>query len=203
MAGALRQPAPVKIFRSAHAAGRATGPSVVAIGKFDGLHLGHRRLLRLALRRARLLRLPCLALSFDPLPFEYFAGEIRPPLMSVAERVAGLAALGLDGVVLLPFDRQLACLAPEAFARDVLARALRARHVFVGENFCFGRERAGNSETLGVLGALYDFSVRAVPLLRRGGAPVSSSAVRALLAAGRREQARRLLGPPLVKAMAG
>lgn len=184
----------MKVFRSAGAAGRQAPSSVGVIGKFDAMHLGHRRLVSAAVKRARALKTGCLAVTFDPLPAADGAG-----ILTLEERLALLAALGVDAAVLLPFSKRLACLAPGSFARDVLAGALRLIDVYVGENFCFGRDRAGDADLLGELGRELGFSVHALPLARAAGKPVTTERVRALLCAGRRADAAKLLWRPAVK----
>ncbi len=184
----------MKTFSSAFAAGRERPGAVVALGKFDGLHRGHRRLLRAAARSARALAAACLVVTFDPSPEAFFGLGPGRPLTSRAELPALLGRLGVDGVVFLPFGRALACQAPRAFARDVLARALRAAEVWVGEDFCFGRDRAGRVEHLADFGREYGYRTRAVPLLRDGKEKISSSRIRVLLARGDTARAERLLG---------
>src|SRR5690606_10112761 len=114
--------------------------SVVCIGAFDGLHLGHRALLRHAAERARSLGVAAVALSFEPLPREFFAREAKPPrLMLPRAKVQGMCALGIDRVGLLRFDAALASMPAEAFVRTVLGSRLSAREVWVGPDFRFGK----------------------------------------------------------------
>lgn len=184
----------MKVFCSPWEAGRWGEGPVVAIGKFDGVHLGHQALLAAARALAKNLKRRLLVVTFSPLPQEIFADDSFQPLMSLERRLALLAEQGAQAALVLPFSRKLACQAPEAFARDTVAGALKAAAVFVGENFCFGKGRAGTVHTLRRLGEELGFSTHAVPLVTVDGRPVSSSAIRALLAAGRRHEAERLLG---------
>lgn len=184
------------VFRGAHEAGRwAQGP-VVAIGKFDAVHLGHKMMIAQAVRRARAFSRRCLLVTFDPLPQQYFSPGSEP-LLGLEERLLQLAKLGADAALLLPFNGVLACAAPEAFARDILRDTLGAVSVFVGANFCFGKDRAGTLDTLRELGQECGFEVHGVPLLELDGQAVSTSRIRALLRDGKRKQAERLLGRKL------
>lgn len=187
----------MRIFRNPLEAGRALPGAVVTIGKFDAVHRGHQRVIRFALEKADALGKPCVVLSFDPSADQFLRLFPRQPLLTIAERVEVLAALGVDGLVLLPFDKELACLTPEAFARDVLAAQLKPAAVCVGEDFCFGKDRSGRLETLGDLGARLGFAVHPVPLLSSGGEKVSATRIRRLLEEGDRQEAENLLGRPL------
>jgi len=169
--------------------------SVVCIGAFDGLHLGHRALVGRAVARARELGVDAVALSFEPLPREYFAGSDRPPRLSLARaKIEGLRALGTDRIGLLRFDARLAAMRAAEFAERVLAGRLAAREVWTGPEFRFGRGREGDAALLGELGATLGFSAHAVEPETVGGERVSSSAIRSLLAAGALDHAARLLG---------
>lgn len=178
-------------------AGRAFPAAVVAIGKFDAIHRGHARVLRTAVGRAKALRTFCLVVTFDPTADQCLRLYPDRPLLSVAERLARIEKFGIDGVVLLPFDQQLACLSPDAFARDVLALQLKPLAVCVGEDFCFGKDRAGRVATLQELGPELGFLVYPVPLLKSGGRKISATRVRRLLARGRQGAAEALLGRKL------
>lgn len=187
----------MKVTMNAFEAGRVFPGSVVAIGKFDGLHLGHRKLIALAVRRAQSLKTRCVVVTFDPTPEQFFGGSGPRPLLSVSERVELLGGLGVDAVVLLPFNKDLACMSPEAFARDVIAEQLRAMDVFVGEDFCFGKDRAGRVKHLKELGPELGFLVHPVRLAVAEGHKISSSRIRRLLAEGKRKKAEALLGRTL------
>jgi riboflavin kinase/FMN adenylyltransferase len=170
--------------------------AAVAVGVFDGVHLGHQRILERAVAIARAQRVRCVVLSFDPHPDLVLSPrfEAMPPLTPLPEKRERLLALGASELEILPFTRELASLAPEEF----VDRALVARHhpvaLVVGENFALGRGRAGNVQRLREIGAARGFDVVPVPLLELEGAPVSSTRIRGLLAAGRVAEAARLLG---------
>lgn len=186
----------MKVFVNPYEAGRWAPGAVIAIGKFDGVHRGHRRLLLMAARRARDLATRSLVLTFDPLPQEFFGKKFRP-LIPLEERLRRIGELGLDGAVVLPFDKRLACQAPESFAERILGQALKAMEVLVGTDFCYGKDRSGDVATLAESGRRLGFSVSPVPLLRAGGRKIDSSHIRALLKNGRRAAAERRLGRPL------
>lgn len=174
--------------------------SVVCIGAFDGLHLGHRALLRHTAARARALALPALALSFQPLPREYFATVAgKPPpsrLMPVRQRVRGMCRLGIDRVGLLRFDRVLSAVSAEAFVSSLLVRRLQVREIWVGPDFRFGNGRIGDLRLLQRLGAEHGFQAEAIAPVRLDDERVSSSRIRAALSEGDFAAAGRLLGAP-------
>ena len=169
--------------------------AAVAVGNFDGVHLGHQALVRRTLERATVSGARALVLTFEPHPREFLDPEHAPPrLMRIGDKCAALAALGLERVVLVRFDARLQALDPAEFIEQVLLAGLRTRHVVVGETFRFGCRRAGTIETLRVAGAVRGFEVVAVPSVQLDGAPVSSTRVRTALAAGDLATAARLLG---------
>ncbi|WP_159016126.1 bifunctional riboflavin kinase/FAD synthetase [Cognatiluteimonas profundi] len=186
-----------RLFRDVEGGPLCPQGSVVCIGAFDGLHLGHRVLVRHAVARARELRLPSVALSFEPLPREFF-GTGAPParLTPPRARIEGLRALGIDVVGLLRFNAALASMPPDAFVRNVIAQRLRAREVWVGPGFRFGHDRTGDLETLQRLGAECGFTAGAVDPVSLDGERVSSTRVRHALSSGDFETTARLLGRP-------
>ena len=171
------------------------GPSVVTIGNFDGVHMGHRKILTRCVEQARARSASSVAVIFDPHPLRVVAPDRAPLLMTTPEeRAERFAELGVDAVLILPFNDALRNLSPEAFVARVLVKKLAALQVVVGRNFRFGRRHAGNIDTLRELGAQYGFETEAVDEQRNGGRVISSSAVRAAVASGRLSEARRLLG---------
>jgi riboflavin kinase/FMN adenylyltransferase len=170
---------------------------VVCIGAFDGLHLGHRALVRQAVARASALGLPPVALSFEPLPREFFAPDAPPPrLLLPRAKLEGLRVLGADLVGLLRFDAHLAAMSPEAFVRELLIDRLQAREVWVGPGFRFGHRRAGDITVLRDLGSTFGFAANEIEPVLLDGERVSSTRVRAALQAGDFALATRLLGRP-------
>jgi riboflavin kinase/FMN adenylyltransferase len=169
----------------------------VTIGNFDGVHRGHRALVGETLARARAAGGEAVALTFDPHPARVLAPARVPAALTTLEQKAELLAeLGLDVLAALPFTPEVAALSPEGFAGAVLAGALGAREVIVGEEFRFGRGRSGDAATLARLGGALGFSVGAVPPVMDGGRPVSSSRVREALAEGDVAHAAALLARP-------
>jgi riboflavin kinase/FMN adenylyltransferase len=188
-----------RLFRDVEGGPLCPNGSVVCIGAFDGLHLGHRALVRHAVERARALAVDSVALSFEPLPREFFAPADPPPRLSLARAKAeGLRGLGVDLVGLLRFDARLAAMAPQRFVEDVLVRRLRAREVWVGPGFRFGHRRAGDIAVLRTLGAGHGFAADEIEPLQLDGERVSSTRIRQALVAGDFDIAARMLGRPYV-----
>jgi riboflavin kinase/FMN adenylyltransferase len=174
-----------------------TSGCAVTLGNFDGVHLGHRALLRKTLASARELGLPAAAVTFDPHPLRLLRGENAPPqLISLQGKLDCFEQLGMDAALVLPFTREIAAMPPEAFVRAVLLDALHTRALVVGYDYAFGRDRRGNAALLNELGRLHGFCVEEAPALLKGGEPVSSTRIRALLREGDVVGAARLLGRP-------
>ena len=166
--------------------------ATVAMGNFDGVHLGHRSVIDAARAAADA---PLGVITFEPHPREIFQPDAPPfRLMNAESRANRLARLGVDHLYELPFDAVLAGLAPEDFVREVLVDGLGIRHVTVGADFCFGRMRSGNTATLAQLGAELGFGVTVAPLIGDGSNEYSSTAIRLALAEGRTRDAERMLG---------
>jgi riboflavin kinase/FMN adenylyltransferase len=158
----------------------------VAVGTFDGVHLGHREVIRGA----------DTVLTFEPHPLAVVRPEARPRLIDTfAVKRDMIASLGVEELVVIPFDREMAGLEAEAFVEEVLVERLGASHVSVGENFRFGRAARGDPALLEERG---DFETRVVPLVEVGGETVSSSRIRALVGAGEMREAAEFLGRPFV-----
>jgi len=171
-------------------------PSAVAVGNFDGLHCGHRRLLERLCARAGAAGLRSLVLTFEPHPERALGRRSVRLIDTPAQRLDRLRATGIDAVVLVPFGRPFARLSCREFVEDVLRGRLGAREVVVGRGFRFGRGRRGDVDLLRRLGREAGLAVQAVAPAVLGGRVVSSTAVRALLARGGVEEAARLLGRP-------
>jgi len=171
--------------------------AVLTLGNFDGVHLGHQAIVRRAVARAREIGGRAVALTFEPHPLAVLAPERAPALLqTLHDRLVLMRELGIDVAVLQRFTRAFAAQEPDAFVEDFLLRHLDLRHVVVGYNVNFGRNRAGTDETLRLLGARHGFGVDVVGPVDAGGEHVSSSRLRALIAAGDIAGARRLLGRP-------
>ena len=178
------------------AAGRG---SILAIGNFDGIHLGHQAILRGVVACARAMGDVATVLTFEPPPLKILRPEQAPLRLSTnAQRLTWFAAGGLEAVVVLPFTKELAQLAPEEFVEEILVRGLHLRAVLVGENFRFGHKQAGDVRLLRELGMRLGFEVTIVPPVSFRGELVSSTVIRREIAAGNVSHAARLLGRPFV-----
>ena len=167
----------------------------VAIGNFDGVHIGHRAVIDLARAEAARLGAPLGVLTFEPHPRQYFAPDAPPfRLMASATRAHRLEKLGVDMLYELNFNAGLASLAPEAFAHDVIHQGLGLRHVVVGADFCFGKGRQGTADDLRDFGLRMGFGTTIVPLVEGIGGEVSSTAIRTALGEGRPRDAAAMLG---------
>jgi len=172
-------------------------PSAVALGTFDGVHLGHRAILGTALGRARAVGLDAVACTFDRHPMEILNPERAPlPITTVEERLALIGETGVDVVIVLAFTRELAAIEPEAFVKDVLIGRLRAREIVVGDSHRFGRAARGDARMLVDLSGRFGFQAHVVPPMAVDGAVVSSSEIRAALQRGDVNGAARSLGRP-------
>lgn len=185
------------LFRDIEGASPTPAGSVVCIGAFDGLHRGHQALIGRARSRARTLGLPLVVVSFEPLPREFFmASEPPARLVLPAAKIVGLSDRGVDVIGLLRFNAAMVSMSAETFATQVLANKLNAREVWVGPDFRFGHRRGGDVALLERMGAELGFAACALPIVETDGERVSSTAVRAALAAGDFVRAEVLLGRP-------
>lgn len=183
------------LFRDAVGPSLAPRGSALCVGAFDGVHLGHRALLARVRDRAIEGGLTPLAISFEPIPREFFArGAPVPRLASVREKIETLAVGGVSCLLLLRFDAALAAMSAEAFIEDVLVQRAGAREIWIGADFRFGHARRGGVALLRAMGERHGFTVSVMPDIEVDGERVSSSAIRAHLAAGEFDAAARLLG---------
>lgn len=177
--------------------GETRKPAAVAIGNFDGLHLGHQAILSGVLKRAREAGWLAGVLTLYPHPPRVLQPARAPLLLcSLPQRLAGFEAMGLDAVLVLEFNQALSKLSPEEFAQKYLAETMRARAVFIGENFRFGHKQSGDVKLLGELGRKLGFEACVVPPVMVNGEIVSSTAIRQAVAEGQVDFAARLLGRP-------
>ncbi len=173
------------------------GPSVAAIGNFDGVHRGHQQILAAVLKEARALGVRAVAITFDPHPEQFLRPAEAPRLLTpVLERLRLLGLTGMDAVVVLPFDEALATLPAREFVSKILVEALSVRSLHEGGNFRFGYRAEAGVEELRAFGAEFGFTVCVHGSVRARGLEVSSSAIRALVAAGDVKRARWMLGRP-------
>ena len=172
---------------------RARGRCALTIGNFDGVHRGHRALIDRVIAKAREAKLTSCVLTFEPHPREFFGADKAPArLTRLRDKLELMAAAGLERVHVARFDARFAALPAERFIEEVLVRGLGTRWLLVGRDFRFGARRAGDFATLQNRG----FVLEAMPDVEFHGARVSSSAVRAALAAGDLKEGERLLGHP-------
>ncbi len=183
---------------AAHFASSGRG-SVLAIGNFDGIHLGHQAILRAAVLRAQETNAVATALTFDPSPRKVLRPESAPLRLSTnAQRTEWFGVAGLEAAVVLPFTLELARLSPEDFVAEILIRNLHIRAILVGENFRFGHRQAGDVKHLRELGTRYGFEVVVIPPVVYKDEIVSSTVIRREIAAGEVLHASCLLGRPFV-----
>jgi riboflavin kinase/FMN adenylyltransferase len=173
------------------------GPCAITIGNFDGVHKGHRQIMRRVRDIAEQNGWRSAVLTFDPHPSKLVAPDRAPRLLTTAEQRARLILeQGIDEVLILPFTPDIAKLTPEEFVREILVDKLKVRAVLVGDNFRFGNRAAGDAGTMEELGRNYGFSTEIVRAISWRGRVISSSAIRRLLEAGNVSLACRLLGRP-------
>jgi riboflavin kinase/FMN adenylyltransferase len=187
----------IPLYRCATDIPAGLGPSVGAIGNFDGVHCGHRRILSAVVDEAREMGARAVAITFDPHPQHFLRPEDAPRLITpIAERLRLLAETGVDAVVVLPFDAELAGLAAREFVRAILVERLGVHSLHEGGNFRFGHRAEAGVAELKEFGAEFGFDVHLHAALRAHGMEVSSSAIRGLVAAGDVRRARWMLGRP-------
>jgi phosphoribosyl 1,2-cyclic phosphate phosphodiesterase len=171
--------------------------SVIAIGTFDGIHIGHQRVLDYAIQRAKESGAVATALTFEPPPVKVLRPEVAPPRISTnQQRLNWFGAVGMEAAVVLPFTKELAALTAEEFVRAILVRKLRVQTVVVGENFRFGNKQAGDVKFLREMGMSEGFEVVVHTPVSVCGEVVSSTLIRKLVSEGEVRHAARLLGRP-------
>ena len=186
----------MKIFHGTDNAGIARG-TVLTLGVFDGLHLGHQRIMQTVVESARSLGAVPTVITFDPHPRAVLHPNNAPPLLqTLDQRLANFEVLGIEQAIVIRFDRDFAGIDAESFLRDIVHERLQAREVFLGKGFAFGRNRGGNIDLLREMSRRLGFFADEVPEVRLRGQRISSSRIRQLLAAGQVNLARRMLGRP-------
>ncbi len=169
--------------------------SVITLGNFDGVHVGHQELVRMVIRRARETGATSMVVTFRPHPLKVLAPEKCPPLISIyEEKIKLFERLGIEVLVKIPFTVEFSAMSPEDFVKNVLCDILGAKEIFVGYNYRFGKGRKGDIQTLRRLGEQYGFTVREVEQVSLDGEVISSTKIRDLLRDGDVESAARLLG---------
>ncbi|NJR49270.1 MAG: bifunctional riboflavin kinase/FAD synthetase [Leptolyngbyaceae cyanobacterium CSU_1_3] len=167
-------------------------PTAVALGNFDGIHQGHLQVIAPVMNDDSQTR--ATVVSFSPHPKEFFTGQPRKLLTPHSEKALQLSTIGVEQLVLLPFNRELAALTPQQFVEEILIRHLQARRVSIGQDFRFGCKRAGTATDLQAIASDYGIEVTIVPLLTFQGVRISSSAIREALQSGDLHGANRMLG---------
>lgn len=176
---------------------RIARPTVLTLGVFDGLHLGHQLVMRTVLERARAIGAVPTVITFDPHPRAVLHPESAPPLLQTFDqKIEAFGVLGIEQVIVIRFNQAFAGIEAEDFLRDVVGERLQAREVYLGRGFAFGRGRKGNIELLKEVSERLGFHAAEVPEVRLRGQRISSSTIRKLLAEGRVNLARRMLGRP-------
>lgn len=187
----------MKVFRSSAEVPPIFGPSVITIGNFDGVHIGHRQIMRRVVALARETGSTPAVLTFDPHPARVLAPERAPRLlMTIDQRLRSMEEEGIAAVFLIPFSIEFAQLTPTEFVEQVLVRTLKTQIVLVGEDFRFGHRQAGNLETLRELGERFGFTLEAVAGIARRCERVSSTLIRRMVVEGAVSRACRMLGTP-------
>lgn len=186
----------MKIFHGTDNAGIARG-TVLTLGVFDGLHLGHQRIMQTVVEGARINKLVPTVITFDPHPRAVLHPENAPPLLqTLDQRLANFEVLGIEQAIVIRFDREFAATDAESFLEDIVHERLQAREVYLGKGFAFGKNRGGNIELLREMSKRLGFHADEVPEVRLRGQRISSSKIRQLLAEGKVNLARRMLGRP-------
>jgi riboflavin kinase/FMN adenylyltransferase len=171
--------------------------SVITLGNFDGIHLGHQELVRMVIRRARETGGQSMVVTFRPHPLKVLAPEKCPPLISIyEEKIRLFEKLGIDVLVKIPFSLRFAEMPPRTFVKSILCDLIGAKDIFVGYNYRFGRSREGNTQTLKQMGEEYGFIVHEVEQISLDGEVISSTKIRQLLSTGDVGHAAKLLGRP-------
>jgi riboflavin kinase/FMN adenylyltransferase len=173
------------------------GPCAITIGNFDGVHRGHREILRRVMAAAREEGWKSAVLTFDPHPAKLLSPSSAPRLLTtIEERTRIILEQGIDEILIVPFTAQVAALEPENFVREILADKLKARAVLVGENFHFGKRAAGDAAMLEELGGRYSFETEIIQAVVWRQRVISSSEIRKAIEAGEVSSACRMLGRP-------
>jgi len=170
---------------------------VLTIGNFDGVHLGHQAVLQQLRYQAKTLNLPAVVMVFEPQPLELFNPEAAPArLCRFREKYHWLARQGVDRLLCVRFDQQFACQQPDHFIRELLLNKLGVQHLIVGDDFCFGKNRAGNYQLLQQAAAEFGFGLCNTHSLKQQGERVSSTLIRQALEQDKLDQAEAMLGRP-------
>ncbi len=167
----------------------------VTIGNYDGVHLGHQHILKKLVREARASNGASIVITFDPHPLRVLLPDSAQPLiMTPAQKLRAIADFGVDYILVIAFDAQLARWSPRQFVQQILVKSLAIKRLLVGSNFVFGYQQRGNLETLKLLGKEFGFSVEGIPQFTWRNTRVSSTLIRGFIREGKLADANRLLG---------
>jgi riboflavin kinase/FMN adenylyltransferase len=171
--------------------------TVLTLGVFDGLHLGHQKIIQKVVSRAKAVGAVPTVITFDPHPRAVLYPENAPPLLqTLDQRLSNFEVLGIEQAIVIRFNQEFASQDAEVFLRDIVHERLQAKEVFLGRGFAFGKNRGGNIELLKKISAELEFYADEVPEITVRGQRISSSKIRELLAVGKINFARRMLGRP-------
>jgi len=186
----------MKIFHGTENANIARG-TVLTLGVFDGLHLGHQKVIRTVVERAKQIGAVSTVITFDPHPRAILYPESAPPLLqTLDQRLAVFEILGVQQTIVINFNKEFASIEAEDFLRKIVHERLQAREVYLGKGFAFGKDRRGNIELLREISSELGFFADEVPEVTLRGQRISSSRIRELLLNGKVNLARRMLGRP-------
>lgn len=186
----------MKIFHGTENA-NISRPTVLTLGVFDGLHLGHQRIMQTVVERARAVGATATAITFDPHPRAVLHPESAPPLLqTLDQRLANFEVLGIEQAIVIPFTREFAAQPAEDFLNNIIRDRMYAKEVYLGKGFAFGKNRGGNIELLRKMSGELGFMADEIDEVQLRGMRISSSKIRKLLDEGRVNLARRMLGRP-------
>jgi len=171
--------------------------SIVTIGVFDGVHIGHQAVIKKVVSRAKAVAAMSIVVTFDPHPLKVLKGNrLVPSLISLKHRVSLIKDMGVDKIIVMKFDKTLSRMKPDDFIKNIIAGELKAEEIFVGEDFCFGREAAADIKALKRIGNTAGLKVHLVKAVKSSSGVISSSEIRKMVTSGKIPDASRLLGRP-------
>ena len=186
----------MKIFNSLDDIPNNHGPSSITIGNFDGLHIGHIKLLKSTVALAKKNNTIPIVLTFSPMPEEYFQNEYFFRLMNNAEKSDSIEDYGIEEIILIPFNEEFSKMDASSFIDNILIKTLNAKHVVVGNDFRFGNKRKGDIELLKSFSDNHDLEVKTINLVEISGKKISSTSIRTLLTSGKVSEANAHLNKP-------
>ena len=184
----------MKLMRGLRSIKLEQGGCVATIGNFDGLHLGHQKIINKLKQKAKSLSLPLTVISFEPLPAEYFMPEPPARIFPMRDKIRLLNKLGVDNYLCLKFDHSLATMPPEDFVQNILLDTLNVKYLAVGDDFRFGHNRGGDFQLLKTMGESAGMEVTDTPTCEQEGQRISSTRIRDFLKTGDISSANKLLG---------